>query len=63
VTPPYFFEDPLAEVETQKDHFSAGTFDDFCASRDGLALMRAFVKIKDQAMRHRLAKLVEGLVD
>ena len=60
VTPPYFFQDPLAEVA---HHGSAAMkdFDEFCASREGVALMQAFVRIKDKAMRHTIAKLIEDL--
>ena len=61
VTPLYFFENPLTEVASRNDRMSADAFDVFCASRDGIALMRAFVKIKDHALRHKLAKMVEQI--
>lgn len=60
VAPPFFFEDPLAEV-AHHSHVDLGTFDEFCASKDGVALMQAFSKIKDKAMRHMIAKLVEEI--
>jgi len=62
VTPPYFFEDPLAGVVTNHSKSDASAFDDFCASRDGVALMQAFLKI-EKATQHKIAKLVEELAD
>ena len=61
VPPQYFFEDPLATVPVNGGHMATSEFIEFCASRDGLVLMEAFVRIKDKATRHKIAKLVEGL--
>jgi len=60
VTPPYFFQDPLAEAAPH-DSAVMKDFDEFCASREGVALMQAFVRIKDKVIRHTIAKLVEDL--
>lgn len=57
VTPPYFFEDPLAAVAADHNKSDASAFDEFCASRDGVALMQAFVKL-DKVTQHTIAKLV-----
>jgi len=62
VTPPYFFEDPLAGVVTNPRKSDASAFVDFCASRDGVALMQAFLKI-EKATQHKIARLVEELAD
>jgi hypothetical protein len=61
--PHYFFENPLAKANAQADHLDASAFGEFCASRDGLALMQAFVKIKNKTTRHKIVKLVEDLAD
>ena len=63
VSPSYFFENPLAKVTRRSDRVNAGIFDEFCTSKDGAALMRAFLRIKDRTTRHYIAKLVEVLVD
>jgi len=63
VPPHYFFENPLAKANAQADHLDASAFGEFCASRDGLALMQAFVKIKNKTTRHKIVKLVEDLAD
>ena len=60
VSPQYFFEDPLATVPAH-EHGATSLFDEFCASRDGLALMQAFVKIADKATRQKIVRLVESL--
>lgn len=60
VTPPYFFEDPLAQVATNLSKSDTTTFNDFCASRDGIALMQAFLKIEKGTQR-KIVKLVEEL--
>jgi transcriptional regulator with XRE-family HTH domain len=40
---------------------SPGCFSDFLASTDGLALTRAFIRIKDPQLRRRIVDLVEGI--
>jgi transcriptional regulator with XRE-family HTH domain len=57
----YFFENPL--TETIHHDVNVAGFDQFCASRDGVALMRAFVKIKGKEVRHSIAKMVEEIVE
>jgi transcriptional regulator with XRE-family HTH domain len=36
---------------------------DFLATRDGLALVKAFIRIKEAGRRHRIVALVEELAD
>jgi hypothetical protein len=36
---------------------------DFLATRDGLALIKAFTRIKDAKLRRRAVDLVEGIAD
>jgi transcriptional regulator with XRE-family HTH domain len=60
VAPAYFFEDPLATIAINRGKADVSAFDDFCASRDGVALMQAFVKI-DKTTQHTIAKLVEQM--
>ena len=60
VMPPYFFEDPLAGLTTDLGPPDASAFNQFCASREGVALMQAFIKM-DKATQHTIAKLVEEL--
>jgi transcriptional regulator with XRE-family HTH domain len=60
VTASYFFDDPLQHLP-HNGRFDVSTFNSFCASRDGVALMRSFVKIKNKATRRKIAELVEDL--
>ena len=62
VSPSYFFEDPLTEAAHHLD-VDLDAFDKFCASRDGVALMRAFVRIKNKKLRRAVAKVAEEMVD
>jgi transcriptional regulator with XRE-family HTH domain len=61
VTPPYFFEDPLALVAPQEGILGAEVFNEFMASKDGIALMQAFVKIKSKPLQRKIAKLVADI--
>ena len=61
VSPSDFFDNSLAEAAHQLD-LDADALDKFCASKDGLALMRAFVRIKNKDLRHAVAKMAEELV-
>ena len=61
VSPSHFFDNPLDETAHQLD-VDADAFDKICASRDGLALMRAFVRIKSKDLRHAVVKMAEELV-
>ena len=60
VPAPYFFEDPLEQV-SHNGRFDVTTFNAFCASRDGIALMQSFLKIKDKSTRRKIAELVADL--
>ena len=57
----YFFESQLGQNATEDGNPDAALLDEFCASRDGVALMQAFVKIRDAQTRQKIVKLVEGL--
>ena len=60
VQPTYFFDDPLGQP-SGNGRPDGARLSEFCANRHGLALMQAFVKIKDKGMQHAIAKLVETL--
>jgi transcriptional regulator with XRE-family HTH domain len=62
VSPTYFFEYPLAKFAIDHRKADVSAFDDFCASRDGVALMQAFVKI-GKATQRTIAKLVEVMAE
>lgn len=59
--PPYFFESQLAQIPQQGENVSSAVFNAFLSTRDGVALMRAFVKNKRKSLQHKLARLVNGL--
>jgi transcriptional regulator with XRE-family HTH domain len=62
---PFFFEglpDVPAPVPNSKEpQHSANQCMDFMATRDGLALAKAFMRIADVEMRRRIVNLVEGI--
>ena len=58
----YFFEDPLDQIP-HHGRFDVSTFNAFCGSRDGVALMQSFLKIKDKVTRRKIAELVADLAD
>ena len=61
VKPEYFFDNARTEVGRQSYATSVDLFDQFAASADGIALMRAFVKIRNKTVRRAIAKLVADL--
>ena len=56
----YFFEYPLDQIP-HHGRFDVSTFNEFCGSRDGVALMQSFLKIKDKVTRRKIAELVADL--
>jgi transcriptional regulator with XRE-family HTH domain len=60
----FFFEDPL-EPSAGNGHppqtHSTAYVSDFLASNDGLALTKAFIRIKDPKVRRSLVKLVQDI--
>jgi len=60
VKPEYFFDDPLTRI-TEKIDMGLDQFDEFCTSKDGMALMQAFVKIASKKQRRAIAALVDTL--
>ena len=63
VDPSYFFNDPLSEMDGAAAGMKADLFDRFCASKEGTALMQAFVKIKSKSVQRAIAELVRCLND
>lgn len=60
----FFFEGapmPLGSAPEVDEAASSACFSDFLASTDGLALTRAFTRIKDPQLRRRIVDLVEGI--
>jgi transcriptional regulator with XRE-family HTH domain len=60
----FFFEGapmPLGSPPELDATTSPAYFSDFLASTDGLALTKAFVRIKDPKLRRRIVDLVEGI--
>ncbi len=59
----FFFEDPLEPgVETKAGHLSQDFVSDFLTTAEGLALSRAFMRIRDPRTRRSVVKLVEDIV-
>jgi transcriptional regulator with XRE-family HTH domain len=61
---PFFFEGASESREAKRRDsagLSIGYINDFVSSRDGLALIRAFVGIKDPAIRRSIVRMVEML--
>jgi len=63
VRPGYFFEDPLSQITNDRERLGADIFDQFCASRDGTALMQAFVKIRSEDVQRAIAAFLQDLGD
>jgi len=61
VTPPYFFEDPLAETPHLGQDVKIAQVNEFLSSRDGIDLMRAFVKVKSKSLRRMIVEIVDEL--
>jgi transcriptional regulator with XRE-family HTH domain len=61
VTPGYFFDDLMQAGANCGAVLATEILTDFIASRDGVALMRAFMKIKSQGVRQKIVELVADL--
>jgi transcriptional regulator with XRE-family HTH domain len=58
----FFFEGAPGESSAQNEEASAPDFvSEFLASADGLALSRAFMRLKDAKLRRRIVELVEQI--
>jgi transcriptional regulator with XRE-family HTH domain len=58
----FFFEDAPGQTAAKNDEESAPDFvSEFLASADGLALSRAFMRLKDAKLRRRIVELVEQI--
>lgn len=62
---PFFFEGgPQAGGHAKRgDSPSPAYITDFLANSDGLALVKAFIRIKDATLRRSIVRLVEAVVD
>ena len=60
---PYFFEGSPGQAKVKGDTPSLAYVSDFVASTDGLALMKAFMQIKNVSVRHQIVKLVDVIAD
>jgi transcriptional regulator with XRE-family HTH domain len=65
VPPTFFFEDDMPASSGDSKHriASPNTVMDFMATSEGLALAKAFMKIRSMPMRRRIVELVEGIGD
>src|SRR2546425_41241 len=61
VTVPFFFEGVPGQSKNVGDAPSPAYVSDFVASSDGLALIKAFIRIKDPKLRRRIVDLVEEI--
>jgi transcriptional regulator with XRE-family HTH domain len=59
----FFFEGAPSVPGVPKAKGTAPSPSDFLATRDGLALIKAFIRIKDAKLRRRAVNLVEGIAD
>ena len=58
----FFFEDDMpASGDSKHMIASPNTVMDFMATSEGLALAKAFMKIRSMPMRRRIVELVEGI--
>ena len=57
----FFFEGTPGQSKAKDDAPSPAYVTDFLATRNGLALTKAFMKIKDAKLRHNIVHLVEEL--
>jgi transcriptional regulator with XRE-family HTH domain len=62
VPPTFFFEDDMPAAGDSKHMIaSANTIMDFMATSEGLALAKAFMKIRSMPVRRRIIELVEEI--
>ncbi len=62
----YFFDDWPGDgrgVPTKNDRTELSDITEFMASSDGIALIRAFVRIKSHTLRRQLMQLAVGIAD
>ena len=63
VPPTFFFEDDMPSGGDSKNMIaSPNTVMDFMSTSEGLALAKAFMKIRSMPVRRRIVELVEGIV-
>ena len=58
----YFFEGAPGQLKAKDNDPSSAYVSDFVATTDGLALVKAFMKIKNASVRHCTVKLVNAIV-
>jgi len=62
----FFFEsvsEVAGQVPEQKDALSPTHATDFLATADGQALVKAFMRISDKAIRRSIVRLVEAVTE
>lgn len=57
----YFFEGTPGQLKAKGNAPSSAYVSDFVASTDGLALMKAFMQIKNAKVRHYIVRLVNEI--
>ena len=57
----FFFEGTPGQSKAKDDALSPAYVTDFLATRNGLALTKAFMKIKDAKLRRNIVNLVEDI--
>ena len=57
----FFFEGAPGQPNAQSNAPFPGYASDFLATRDGLALMKAFMRLTDAKLRRRIVSLVEEI--
>ena len=63
VPPTFFFEDDMPAGDSKHMIASPNTVMDFMSTSEGLALAKAFMKIRSMPMRRRIVELVEEIGD
>lgn len=58
---PFFFEDAPGQIRAKGDAPSPAYVSDFLATKDGLALTKAFMQIKNAKLRRDIVNLVEEI--
>jgi transcriptional regulator with XRE-family HTH domain len=63
VKPDFFFEEALGKDVGNSGSREMAIIDGFISSRDGIALSKAFVNIRDTKIRHSIVALVEQIAE
>jgi len=63
VRPDFFFEEASAKAVGNSGSRETAVIDSFISSRDGIALSKAFINIRDTKIRRRIVALVEQIAE